>query len=206
MAGRPTRANGRATAERLMEFGAKELERSGPVDFNLERVMRLSKVSRSSVYHHFSSREGLIVALEFEHRHRRVVEDIAVLRGMVLGAKDISQFFSVTERYLRGDAGPNGIRNRRRRIEGLVAGHTSKQLQKILADAQREGSDLFAEILEIVRSRFVPNSKMSVRGVSYFLQSLIIGRVLVDIVEDDVVTDEWVTVVMSSLRHLFDDK
>ncbi len=187
-----------------MEFGAKELERSGPVDFNLERVMRLSKVSRSSLYHHFSSREGLLVALEFEHRHRRVVGEISILREMVLRAKDINEFFNVTERYLRGDASSEGVKNRQRRIEGLVAGHKSKELHKILAEAQREGSELFAEIFQIIKTRFVPSSTVPVDGLSYFVQSLIVGRVLVDIVEDKRIDDEWVTVVMKSIRHLFD--
>ncbi|MFN5601767.1 MAG: TetR/AcrR family transcriptional regulator, partial [Acidimicrobiaceae bacterium] len=64
---RRTRADGRETAQRILEFAEKELVTSGLVNFNLERVIEQSGVARSSVYHHFGGRDGVIAAVETEY-------------------------------------------------------------------------------------------------------------------------------------------
>ena len=58
------RRDGLRTISRIVEFAAKELDEVGAVQFNLDRVIEKSGVSRGSVYHHFGDRDGLIVAVE----------------------------------------------------------------------------------------------------------------------------------------------
>ncbi|MFY8238235.1 MAG: TetR family transcriptional regulator, partial [Ilumatobacteraceae bacterium] len=56
--------NGTTTMETLIEFGLRELELVGSIEFNLETVLRESGVSRGSLYHHFGNRLGLIARCE----------------------------------------------------------------------------------------------------------------------------------------------
>ena len=72
MSDRITRSNGRETRAVILEYAKAELEEFGPVKFNILRVIENSGVGRSSVYHQFGDRDGLITAIEVE----RFIEEI----------------------------------------------------------------------------------------------------------------------------------
>ena len=57
------RINGQETMEKVLEFASQELDEVGAVKFNILNVINKSGVSRSSVYHHFGDRDGLIGAV-----------------------------------------------------------------------------------------------------------------------------------------------
>ena len=61
---RRKRSDGLRTIERVLKAAEDEMAEVGFVKFNLDRVMEKSGVARSSVYHHFGGRDGVIAALE----------------------------------------------------------------------------------------------------------------------------------------------
>jgi len=61
------RSNGIETAKKILHVAIKELDESGPSRFNLDRVIDNAEISRSSLYHHYGNRDGLIMAVEL-HR------------------------------------------------------------------------------------------------------------------------------------------
>lgn len=200
---RTTRANGRATAEVLMRHGREELERAGTVDFNLDRVLRRSKVSRSSLYHHFNSREGFLVALEFENSYRRQMNDMEMMRSFLLNSNSREKVFESVEfaLALAGDA--DGRLRRQHRVGSLAAASHSRKLRQMLAESQVEGSRHFAETIRMAAERGIVGSKLPINGLSYVIQSLFLGRILVDLADDPEIDRDWVTTSMSVIRHLF---
>lgn len=203
---RPTakavRANGRATIDTLMRHGREELERVGTVDFNLERVLRRSKVSQSSLYHHFSSREGFVVALEFENSYRRQMNDMELMRTFLLGSNDREKVMQSVEFALALAGNDENRMRRQRRIGSLAAANQSRQLRKMLAEAQVEGSRHFAETIRLAAERGIVRTDLPIDGISYVIQSLFIGRILADLADDPQVDRDWVTTSMSVIRHL----
>lgn len=199
---RPTRANGRATAERLLEFGRRELASAGAVDFNIDRVLRKSKVSRSSLYHHFQSREGFLVALEFERVYSDTMRDMDLMRVFMLESSDLNAMFGAIEFALAVAGEEAGKVRRRQRIETLAAASRSPAILRLLAEAQITGSQHFAETLQMAADKGVFALSAPVGGVSYLIQSLFVGRILVDLTGDKQLEAEWVATTMNVLRHL----
>lgn len=199
---RSTRANGRATVETLLRHGREELERVGAVDFNLERVLRRSKISQSSLYHHFSSREGFVVALEFENSYRRQMNDMELMRGFLLATSSREKVMQSVEFALAVAGNDDGRMRRQRRIGSLAAAGQSRQLRKMLAEAQVAGSRHFAETIRMATERGIVRTDLPIDGISYVIQSLFLGRILADLADDPQVDRDWVTTSMSVIRHL----
>ena len=203
---RGTRTNGRATVAVLMRYGREELERSGTVEFILDTVLRRSKVSRSSLYHHFTSREGFVVALEFERSYARQMRELEGIRAFFTIATSDEQIFSALEAGLVAAGKSAGRLRRQHRVETLAAAIRSEELRKILASAQVEGTAHFKETLEQASARGIITLRAPIDGVAHLIQSLFVGRILVDLVNDQKVDADWVSAAMTTIRHLLGGK
>ncbi|MEY3054995.1 MAG: hypothetical protein RL550_1518, partial [Actinomycetota bacterium] len=91
------RSDGLATIELVLEHARAELEASGPVRFNLDRVIESSDVARSSVYHHFGSRAGLIATIELEHWVESQASELRGMRKFLLEANDFDEVLGAIE-------------------------------------------------------------------------------------------------------------
>jgi len=188
--------------KRLLASGREELARSGAVGFNIEQVLRKSKVSRSSLYHHFQGREGLLVALELERVYTDLLRELDLMRTCMLETTDLSAMFGAIEFALTVAGQEAGKARRRQRVETIAAGNHSRAIRQVLVEAQIKGSQYFAETLQAAVDKGVFTLAAPVDGVSYLIQSLFVGRILVDLTDDDRLDKEWVNATMVVLRHL----
>lgn len=196
------RSDGLATIQVVLRHARAELEVSGPVKFNLDRVIESSGVARSSVYHHFGSRAGLIATLELEFWVDQQAAELRGLRKYLLDANDFDEVFGAIEFVLRLDGGAEGRARRARRISSLVAADGIPALATTLRDAQVSGSAHLAETLRMLQEKGSISPNVELLGLSYFIQSILVGRVLVDVGDESGVDERWVDVAMATLRHL----
>lgn len=202
-AARTTRVDGRATIQLLLQHGHEELERSGAIDFNLDRVLRESDVSRSSLYHHFASREGFIAALEFENSVNRNMREMEQMRAFILGSTDHEQVLKAIELALSADGGDVGRSRRQRRVQSLAAAAHSKPLREMQKQAQISGSKHFAETLRMAAERGIIETQLPIDGIAYLIQSILVGRILADITDDESIDREWSAAASAAIRLMF---
>ena len=186
--------------DRVVEFARAELAAHGPVDFNLDRVIAESGVSRGSIYHHFGSRAGLITAVEIDDLVTMYREANDVTRRAVESASSGRELLDLLALTFQLGANEIGRNSRSRRIATLVASENIPALHEFLRDRQREGIAYYVETLEIARSRGLLAPTMALDGIANLIQSLAVGRVLVDILEDDESDRVWVETTMALLR------
>lgn len=199
---RRTRADGRETAERILDHAEKELTNAGLVNFNLDRVILESGVSRSSVYHHFGGREGVIAAVETRW----------LVNSLGDGYRDMDEMFS---RITSGEeafrlieigvtiAGSAAQREmRERRISTLAMSRTSPATRKILVDTQVKGTRDFADMIRRGRDSGLFDPVEPIDGIAHLIQSMLLGRILVDIVQDPGADDAWTKATIETLRLL----
>lgn len=200
--GRRTRANGRLTAERLLAAGRRELARSGPIDFNVEEVLRRSQVSRSSFYHHFGSRDDLIVALEFERLCDELLVDMELTRSLVLGAANAESAMKMLLAAIEAGATPTARDRRRRRVQSLAASYSSRALRSAVHKAQTTGTNHLLETLSLWANKRGRPFAAPVEGIAYVVQSLLIGRILVDVADDSSLDAAYSATCGEVLQHI----
>lgn len=202
MSDRITRSNGRETRAIILEHAKAELEAFGPVKFNILRVIENSGVARSSVYHQFGDRDGLITAIEVE----RFIEEIRItnelLRLSVDMVKTSDELFLLIEQALHAASTSDGRESRARRIAVIAAAQNIPSLETALAEHGNIGDHYLAETLEIGKARGIINPRESTLSIARMISTLFIGRISVDGFNSPDDDSAWVQTTVSILKFL----
>lgn len=203
---RRTRSNGRATMQKLMKFGSEELSRSGALGFNVDRVLRRAKVSTSSLFHHFGNRDGFIAALEYDRAHANMMREIDMLRTFILSNDDPDAIFKAYQFALSLSGDALGRERRRQRIESLAVAGRNPGLHRLLADFQRDGTSQYVEVLRLAMDKRGDTPAFQIEGVAYVMQSLLVGRILVDLVDNDDLAKAWEAAALGAVRAILSSR
>jgi AcrR family transcriptional regulator len=199
---RITRSNGRETRAVILEHAQAELEAYGPVKFNILRVIENSGVGRSSVYHQFGDRNGLIAAVEVE----RFIEEIRItnelLRLSVAAVKTSDELFLLIEQALHAVSTAEGRESRAHRIAVIAAAQSIPSLETALAEHGNSGDHYLAETLEMGRTRGIINPQESTLSIARIISTLFIGRISVDGLNSPDDDNAWVRTTVSILKFL----
>jgi AcrR family transcriptional regulator len=196
------RADGIETVALIKKFALKELEKYGSVQFNLDRVLRQSGVSRGSVYHHFGSRDGLITTLEMESSLSKTLEELSLIRQLIEAASTTKEMLDTfTIGFIAGDTA--SARQRRiRRIASLAASEKNRALTAALREAQIVGTAEFASILVLAEQKGLVRLASSPEGTAYLIQSMLLGRILVDLSGSDEMQATWLESSIVAIKAL----
>lgn len=199
---RRTRSDGRETIATVKKFATAELEKYGAVNFNLDRVLAESGVSSSSVYHHFGSRENLIAVVALDQSLQHVIAELAIIEELANQARDQKSMFEVLMLGLSVGGTPKARTRRLRRISGLAATDSNKAIQRAMKDAQIDGTAHFIRVLESAEQRKLISPRAPIVGIAYLLQSLLVGRIVVDVTGSSDTDDAWLNTSLTALRYL----
>ncbi|MFM7488877.1 MAG: TetR/AcrR family transcriptional regulator [Actinomycetota bacterium] len=194
------RSDGIQTMALVKKFARAELDKYGAVKFNLDRVLEKSGVSRSSVYHHFGSRNGLIATVEVDRGLEDTLKEMEILRSFLLGSDKFERVMGYIEIALNADDDKAARLRRRRRIALVAASEHNKALAASLANAQSEGTAHLAETLQMMKDRGIINPTVPLPGIASAFQSLLLGRVYADITGED--QSDWVQATLVSIRAM----
>jgi hypothetical protein len=91
---------------------------------------------------------------------------------------------------------------RRRRISTLAMTPNSPETKKLLATHQGAGTERFADFLRNLRDRGLCQPIEPIDGTAHLIQSILLGRILVDILDDPVAEAQWSQTASQTLRFL----
>jgi len=196
------RSDGLRTITRIVEFAAKELDEVGAVQFNLDRVIEKSGVSRGSVYHHFGDRDGLIVAVEISEIVQILTSGNERMRRLFSESSSGEEIIKGMEAAIRAGTQGKGRNYRRRRIASLATAQHSPAISKALAEVQVSETDYWVETLRIGTDKGFIQPCEPLVGTADVIQSLLVGRILVDILDDEERDGTWVLAAIEVFRAL----
>lgn len=199
---RKKRSDGLETMDRLIEFAEIELNEVGPVRFNLISVLEKAGVSRSSAYHHFGDREGVIAAVETKHHIQSMRQTNEILRATVETSTDPAAILKSIKFHFGNEGGSVGRHGRQRRVYTLAASQSSPLLRQRLRDEQCSVADYLAQTIEIARKKGFIKPELSDLAIAHVMLSLLFGRVLVDLADRDGDDDEWLGGTIAVMENL----
>jgi len=196
------RSGGRETMSRVMKFAMAEFNKVGPDDFNLDRVLEKSGVSRSSVYHHFGGRHGVIAAVEAKLVEKDIDVNNIGLREFVNVANNAQEILAVIKLEITQGSKQEDKVTRQRRVSTFVAAQRSELLYEVLQSKQRQATEYLCETLQIATSRGLIKPRVPEMGIAQIMLSLLFGRILVDLVGDETSDQLWTQATLESLEYL----
>jgi AcrR family transcriptional regulator len=196
------RSDGLRTIERVLKAADEEMAEFGFVKFNLDRVMEKSGVARSSVYHHFGGRDGVIAALETTNTMRSLERGMSDFESSLDGITSGEEAFQLIGLGLRAFGSSENKHRRQRRISSLSAAHNSPAIRQVLAAEQRAGSEVLTRVLKKAQSKGLCDPVGPMFGLAYVIQSMLVGRVLADISDDETLDRQWEDAAIAALRGM----
>jgi len=195
-----TRQQGRKTIKRLIDHALIELNKNGAANFDLDAVLRRSKTSKGSLYHHFGSKNGLIVAVETEIIKSGLTSDNQVLRQMIEGCKSPQEFFNAIELVIRSGVGAPTREVRRQLIRSITFAQHDKNLAATLQETSIMGTQYLAETLAVAQRKGWLKNDIELTALSFWLQGIFIGQIMIDITNTKTNDEEWVSIALHSLK------
>lgn len=196
------RANGLQTAAVILKCACEELARSGPANFSVDRVQQEAGVSRSSLYHHFGGRDGLITAANIQKIQEELNSGISGLRRLAESITDGQQIVEFIKSAVRSTSSPSRRDTRQIRVGTFAAGRHSEVVSRALKDAETKNLEDFVDLLEYARGRGLLNPREPLVGTITVISSMLTGRIVIDVLEDHGVDEAWVEVACDVVQGL----
>jgi AcrR family transcriptional regulator len=185
---------------RILEHARRELDEFGPVKFNIMRVIEESGVSKSSMYHHFGGRDGVISAVEVQRLIDERMANNALLAEILASVSSGEECLDVIEAGLRAASNAAGRKNRSHRIAVVAAAQHIPLLTESLAEEIRIADVALTEMLNGARDRGLINPTESVEDIARYMATMFIGRSALDTFESEEFDAAWIRMSMGVLR------
>jgi AcrR family transcriptional regulator len=179
----------------LLETTVGMIEERGLDGFTVDEVLVRSHTSSSSLYHHFGSREGLLVAAQDE-RYRRLAraEDPRNLDGG-RDATSTEQFLDYVARQIERIVTDPANRNvRRSRLDAAARSLSSPDLAARTAAVQEKMVDAIAAMFDAAQARGLINPELDTRAYAVWFHGMTLGRTITE--GGSVGTEAWLAVAI----------
>lgn len=196
------RSNGIETAKRILDVAIKELDDVGPSRFNLDRVIERAEISRSSLYHHYGSRDGLIIAVELHRLETTLAANDQEARRVMEQLSSPKDAWDIIEFGIRSSASQQQRVTRAQRFASFAASEHAPALKESLQLMQTRAAEEFSTTLRLARDLGFIDPVEPIEGIAHFIQSFLLGRMLVDVLDDATADEQWHQATMASLRAL----
>jgi AcrR family transcriptional regulator len=188
------------TRQRLIELAVIELDANGPTNFDLDGLLARSNISKGSLYHHFGSKNGLIVAAELHLLVTNYDQGNRLLRLVIEKAKDVNEFSTALELMVRTATNSESEGMRRHRVRALALAQSNPTLAEEIQKYQVDGSNYLAETMQIASDKGWLREDIDVRAFSYWQQAMFFGHKLLDISGESDLNEGWNEVAIHALK------
>jgi hypothetical protein len=128
--------------------------------------------------------------------------DNQFFRFLVETTSSEEEFFNKLAELMHATSTKKFAEFRARRIQVLASATHNKKLAEAIRIAQVEGNLYFTESLEILRKRGWINPKHDLHTVTYMLQGLLFGHVMLDFSQLPDLEEGWVDIAMQTIVNL----
>lgn len=165
----------------LLDTTVEMIEKHGLDGFTVDEVLIQSNTSSSSLYHHFGSRKGLLVAA-LDERYRRLArgEDLRNLDGG-LEATSTEEFLSYVARQIeRIITDPANRAVRRSRLEAAARSLSSPELAEPTAAVRDKMLDAIAAMFDVAQARGLIHPGLDTRAYAAWFHGMTLGRTITE--------------------------
>ena len=183
-----------SVAQSILDAAVDHLERAGVAGFRTEQVIRDAHASHGSLRYHFTNREGLIRAAEYERYLRLGMGERPELLEMMDQVATNDEFcLYIAAQLTRIATDPETIKMRHSRVAVHANALDRPQLLTSINWLQDGYFTTQTEVLERAQARGIINPDLDVYDYAAFFHGLALGRTFT---EGTVDPDRWLAVAI----------
>lgn len=197
---RETSRRGRATIDKLLEVTINELDRVGLAKIDVDSLLRKSKISKGSLYHHFGSKNGLLAAAEAQQFMKHLSTESELLRVLIEKCETKQDFVDLVASVIKISSLEENRGFRKKRIRAIAMSFNDKNLAQVMKSAQIDVSQYLAESFKIAKDRGWIKQEVDLLALSYWIQGVFIGHIMLDITGLTEHEQNWSLVAVQALQ------
>lgn len=188
------------TAVKLMDTVSTMLDSDNPYDILVDDVLRISGVSRGSLYHHFGDFPGLVNATLLQRFSKNVLADTRGMMSIAEQATSLDDYWDKIRQLSAATQIPERahLRAERARLIGMAS--SDPAFSHALAQEQELLTQGMSDAIALAQKKGWVNKTISPRAIAIFIQAYSLGRAVDDISMTKISNDEWLAVVDSLLK------
>lgn len=191
---------GRATIDKLLEVTINELDRVGLAKIDVDSLLRKSKISKGSLYHHFGSKNGLLAAAEAQQFMKHLSTESELLRVLIEKCESKQDFVDLVAGVMKISSLEENRGFRKKRIRAIAMSFNDKNLAQVMKSAQIDVSQYLAESFKIAKDCGWIKQDVDLLALSYWIQGVFIGHIMLDITEQTEHEEAWSQVAFQALQ------
>ena len=202
---RETSRRGRETIEKLLEVTISELDRVGLAEIDLDSLLRKSKISKGSLYHHFGSKNGLLAAAEAQQFMKYLKREGERFRKLIDDCATKQKFVDLVAGVMKITRLESNLDFRKKRVRAIAMSFNEENLAQVLKNAQIEVTEYLAGSFQIAKDRGWVKPDTDLMGLSYWIQGVFIGHIMLDISGQFEHEEAWNKVAFQALQPFLTD-
>ena len=191
---------GRATIEKLLEVTISELDRVGLAEIDLDSLLRKSKISKGSLYHHFGSKNGLLAAAEAQQYMKYLRREGETFRRLIENCETKQKFVDLVAGVMKITRLESNLDFRKKRVRAIAMSFNDETLAQVLRNAQIDVTQYLAGSFQIAKNRGWVKPDTDLMALSYWIQGVFIGHIMLDITEQTEHEEAWSEVAFQALQ------
>ena len=191
-----------STRERLLEVAIRIINEKGEAGVRIDELLREVDVTAPTLYHHFGSREGLIVeaqAQRFFTSSQVGIPEIIEAFEKSSSQDDLRDAVRLAVSY-RGDA--SRIEHRLQRLNSLGAAYARPELAARIVEIHESFVRDIATAMRPFQERGLIRSEIDLEMVIAWYNGALLGGLLVELGPSTLRTSSWSDIMIDALEHL----
>jgi AcrR family transcriptional regulator len=197
---RETSRRGQETIAKLLEVTISELDRVGLAEIDIESLLSKSKISKGSLYHHFGSKNGLLAAAEAQQFMKYLKREGETFRKLIEDCKSKQKFIDLVAAVMKITRLEANVDFRKKRVRAIAMSFNDENLAQVLKNAQIEVTQYLAGSFQIAKDRGWVKPDTDLMALSYWIQGVFIGHIMLDITEQTEHEEAWSEVAFQALQ------
>jgi AcrR family transcriptional regulator len=182
----------------LLDAAIRSLELNGWDASQISEILVDAHASRSSLYHFYGSREGLLAAATAERYRRLLLQEDTALVTEASDCETTEELLAfVTQQIVRTVTDPDSIKARRSRVAIGADALIHEELREEVAQKQQLFLDVITEIILAGQQKGIIRPELNAMAYAVWMHGMLLGRTLTEAVFQD--TASWLEIAIEAV-------
>jgi AcrR family transcriptional regulator len=188
--------------ERLLRAAVRHLEGRSAASLRVTAIADEAEVALGLIRHHFGSRDGLVAAAQQRRIAGATKDDIAGVREVLSGARDLDTVLARLERVARVTLDRGRAATRLSRFAAIATAHGRPDVRDAIGSTLSELVDEMAALIDEAQQEGVVARELDPRALATFIQAYSLGLLLHDLDPARCDDDALLEVIMVAVRAI----
>jgi AcrR family transcriptional regulator len=182
----------------LLDAAIRSLELNGWDASQINEILVDAHASRSSLYHFYGSREGLLAAATAERYRRLLLQEDTALVTEASDCETTEELLAfATQQIVRTVTDPDSIKARQSRVAIGADALIHEELREEVAQKQQLFLDAIAEIVRAGQQKGIIRPELNAMAYAVWMHGMLLGRTLTEAVFQD--TASWLEIAIEAV-------